>query len=325
MTLLETVSARSQDGTRLHVEVHGNPDGPTLVLSHGWTCSIRFWLPLIAELSADYRLVAYDQRGHGRSERPGFGEHAGQPGQTGKSDQSGQYSVPALAEDLAAVLDAAAGPGPVILIGHSMGGMSIMAAGGHLPVASRTRAILLASTGASDLSTTTALVPGRRLGKRLARRMLRGATPMGPPTRLSAKLLAYGTLGPRSGRALAAENAAIIQACPRRTRAGWGRVLETLDVREGAARLAVPTAVLVGTADRLTPPKQADEIAGLLRHLHSTTRLPGIGHMAPMEDPAAVAALVRELDAATATPGVTATDVSTAVPTAVPATTSSTE
>ena len=288
MTALETISARSRDGVHLHVEVHGNPDGPTLVLSHGWTCSIRFWLPLIAELAADYRLVAYDQRGHGLSDRaPGSGR------------STGWYGVPALAEDLAAVLDAAAGPGPVILVGHSMGGMTIMAAGDSLPVLSRTRAILLSSTGASDLATTTALIPGR-LGKHLARRLLRGATPLGPPTRLSARLLAYGTLGPRPGRALAAENAAIIHACPRGTRSGWGRVLETLDVREGAARLAVPTAVLVGSADRLTPPGQSDRIAALLPQLYSTTRLPGIGHMAPMENPAALAALIRELDAATA-------------------------
>jgi pimeloyl-ACP methyl ester carboxylesterase len=282
MTRLETISARSRDGVRLHVEVHGNPDGPTLVLSHGWTCSIRFWLPLIAELA--------DQRGHGLSDRaPGSGR------------RDGWYGVPALAEDLAAVLDAAAapGPGPVILVGHSMGGMTIMAAGESVPVLSRTRAILLVSTGASDLATTTGLAPGR-LGRHLARRMLRGATPLGPPTWLSARLLAYGTLGPGSGRALKKENAAIIHACPRRTRAGWGRVLETLDVREGAARLAVPTAVLVGSADRLTPPRHTDRIVALLPQLHSSTRLPGIGHMAPMEKPAAIAALIRELDAATA-------------------------
>jgi len=288
MTPLETISARSRDGVRLHVEVHGNPDGPTLVLSHGWTCSIRFWLPLIAELGAEYRLVAYDQRGHGLSDRaPGSGRRAG------------WYGVPALAEDLAAVLDAAAGPEPVILVGHSMGGMTIMAAGESMPVLSRTRAILLSSTGASDLATTTGLAPGR-LGRHLARRMLRGATPLGPPTWLSARLLAYGTLGPGSGRALKKENAAIIHACPRRTRAGWGRVLETLDVREGAARLAVPTAVLVGSADRLTPPRHTDRIVALLPQVHSSTRLPGIGHMAPMEKPAAIAALIRELDAATA-------------------------
>jgi pimeloyl-ACP methyl ester carboxylesterase len=202
------------------------------------------------------------------------------------------------------VLDATAGSEQVILIGHSMGGMSIMAAGFDPSVLARTRAILLASTGASELADRSTLVPGNhpRLAELVARQMLRGATPLGPRTRLSIRLLAYGTLGPRPGRALAAENAAIIHACPRRTRSGWGRVLETLDVREGAARLTVPTAVLVGSADRLTPPIQAEEIVGLLPNLHSSTRLPGIGHMSPMEDPAAVAALVRELDAASSAP-----------------------
>ncbi|HEV2640314.1 MAG TPA: alpha/beta hydrolase [Actinocrinis sp.] len=282
---VQTLHVRSRDGNRLHVEVHGNPDGPTVVLSHGWTCSIRFWWPVIAALAAHYRLVAYDQRGHGGSDLPG----------------KDGYSVPALAEDLAAVIDAAAGPDRMILVGHSMGGMTIMAAGTDPAVRARTRAVLLASTGAHDLAVRANLVPTRLLGRIASRRMLRGASPLGRRTRLSTRLLAYGTLGPKPARALAIENATIIHACPRQVRAGWGRVLEFLDVRAGAAALTVPTAVLVGTADRLTPPRHAEELAGLLADLHSRTVLPRIGHMTPMEDPATVADLVRRLDAASRT------------------------
>jgi pimeloyl-ACP methyl ester carboxylesterase len=298
---LETLRVRSADGIEIHVEIHGNPDGPTVVLSHGWTCSIRFWWPVIAELAADYRLVTYDQRGHGGSGRPG----------------PDQYSVPALAEDLTAVLDAAAGPDQFILVGHSMGGMAVMAAGQNESVRARTRAILLASTGAHGLAGRSNLVPGRHLAGFLVRRMLRDPTPLGRRTRLSTRLLAYGTLGPKPGRALAAENATIIHACPRHTRAGWGRVIEVLDVREGMAALTAPTAVLVGTADRLTPPRHAEELAETLANLHSKTVLPKVGHMSPMERPSVVAALVRGLDTATATSGA-ALETGT-VPAAAPA------
>ena len=291
---LETLRVHSADGIGIHVEIHGNPDGPTVVLSHGWTCSIRFWWPVIAELAADYRLVAYDQRGHGGSERPG----------------PDQYSVPALVADLVAVLDAAAGPDQVILVGHSMGGMTVMAAGPDESVRARTRAILLASTGAHGLAGRSNLVPGRFLAGLLVRRMLRDPTPLGRRTWLSTRMLAYGTLGPKPGRALAAENATIIHACPRHTRAGWGRVIEVLDVREGMAALTAPTAVLVGTVDRLTPPWHAEELAGNLANLHSKTVLPKVGHMSPMERPGVVAALVRGLDAATAASGAVGAEAS---------------
>lgn len=343
-TPVQSLRARSGDGTELQVEIHGNPNGPTVVFSHGWTCSIRFWWPVIAELGAEYRLVAYDQRGHGGSDRPGkgsggiseSGESSGSGRGTGTGSAGGSggdggdgrgrgggrangqpgYSVPALAADLAAVLDAAAGPGEVILVGHSMGAMTVMAAGQDPAIRARTRAILLASTGAHGLATRANLVPTRPLARIVSRRMLRDASPLGPRTRLSTKLLAYGTLGPKPDRALAIENATIIHACPRQTRAGWGRVLETLDVREGAAALTAPTAVLVGTADRLTPPHHAEEIAQLLPNLHSKTVLKGIGHMSPMEDPATVAALVRELDGATKGDGEAATVQAAAVPAA---------
>lgn len=59
--------AVSADGARLHVEVHGDEDAPAVVLAHGWTCSTAFWAAQIRALAATHRVIAYDQRGHGRS------------------------------------------------------------------------------------------------------------------------------------------------------------------------------------------------------------------------------------------------------------------
>src|ERR1700712_4743658 len=81
----------SADGTRLHVDVLGREDAPTVVLVHGWTCCREFWAPQLNTLAERYRLVAYDLRGHGRSGAP----------------KEEDFSPEALADDLSAVLAAA--------------------------------------------------------------------------------------------------------------------------------------------------------------------------------------------------------------------------
>ncbi|MGY2063418.1 alpha/beta fold hydrolase, partial [Nocardia gipuzkoensis] len=59
----------SADGTRLHVEIFGPENGYPIVLSHGMNCSVDFWVNQIEDLSLRYRVIAYDQRGHGGSAR----------------------------------------------------------------------------------------------------------------------------------------------------------------------------------------------------------------------------------------------------------------
>jgi len=70
----EPLTIRSRDGTELHAEQFGLADGPTLVLIHGWTEALRYWVYVIRELQNDFRIVAYDLRGHGHSE--GVGDYA---------------------------------------------------------------------------------------------------------------------------------------------------------------------------------------------------------------------------------------------------------
>ena len=115
------VPVTSSDGVRLHVEVDGPALSPrtvppvTVVFSHGLALSQDSWHYQrrdLADLADDgARLVFWDQRGHGRSGR-GKGEDA---------------TIDQLGRDLLAVLDATAPRGPVVLIGHSMGGMTVMA------------------------------------------------------------------------------------------------------------------------------------------------------------------------------------------------------
>ncbi|GAA1948440.1 alpha/beta fold hydrolase [Kitasatospora viridis] len=275
---------RSADGHWINVEAYGPEDAPPVLLAHGWTCSTRFWAPVIHRLAADHRLIAYDQRGHGRSDIP--------PTPRG-------YSTTALADDLEAVLTAAVPAGRrAVLVGHSMGGMTIMAAGDRPAVAERTAAALLCSTGPAHLVERLRVLPAAvPAGPRrfLHRRILLSRLPMGPITRVSKAVLKQAVMGSASTPEQVRATAETVFACPTAVRARWARVLGELDVRDGLERLAAPTAVLVGEQDKLTPPPHADAMIAALPNPDGLLRLPGTGHMSPAERPAEVAAEIRRL------------------------------
>ncbi|MGW0550671.1 alpha/beta fold hydrolase [Streptomyces altiplanensis] len=287
------LTAVSADGSRLHVEVYGPEGAPALVLAHGWTCSTLFWSAQIRALTGagECRVVVYDQRGHGRS--PAVGP--------------GGYSTDALADDLEAVLATVLAPGErAVLAGHSMGGMTMMAAAGRPGFREHAAAVLLCSTGSSRLVAESLVLPMRagRLRTRMTRAVLGARAPLGPVTALSKAILRYGTMGPGTSPERVAECARIVHACPRASRVAWSHVLGELDLVAGIRELDVPTAVIAGTADRLTPPVHAREIVAALPHPLGLTELAGVGHMTPVEAPEAVTAKLRELVTAYVTPTV---------------------
>ncbi|KOG33525.1 alpha/beta fold hydrolase [Streptomyces resistomycificus] len=274
------LTAVSADGARLHVEVHGPEGAPAVVLAHGWTCSTAFWAAQVRDLSVDHRVIAYDQRGHGRSP---VGAACG-------TDQ--------LADDLEAVLEATLAPGEkAVIAGHSMGGMTVMAASARPGFRAHTAAVLLCSTGSSRLvaeSTVLPIGPGR-LRTWLTKHVLGSRAPLGPVTPLARRILKYGTMGAGSAPHMVEACARIVHACPRKVRHAWSEVLGLLDLDHAVRELAVPTAVIVGSADRLTPPGQARALVAALPDCAGLTELPGVGHMTPIEAPEAVTGKVREL------------------------------
>lgn len=272
----------SADGSRLHTEVYGPEGAPAVVLSHGWTCSIGFWAAQIAGLAADHRVIVYDQRGHGR---------------TAPAARTG-HTTDALADDLEAVLAATLEPGErAVLVGHSMGGMTLMAASGRPGFREHAAAAVLCSTGSSRLVAESLVLPLRagRLRTWLTGKILGSPAPLGPVSPLSKRMLRYGTMGAGAAPERVLACVRMVHACPRAVRVAWSHVLAGLDLDAEVRELRVPTAVFVGTADRLTPPVQARALAAALPDCAGLVELHGVGHMTPVEAPEAVTARIREL------------------------------
>ncbi|MEV0317198.1 alpha/beta fold hydrolase [Streptomyces sp. NPDC050658] len=273
----------SADGARLHAEVHGPEGAPPVVLVHGWTCSTAFWAAQIRDLAVDHRVIAYDQRGHGRSAAP-----AGPEG----------YGTAALADDLEAVLAATLAPGEkAVVVGHSMGGMTLMAASTRSGFREHAAAVLLCSTGSARLVAEATVVPIRAgwLRTRLTRSALGAKAPLGPVTGVTRRVLRFATMGPGSAPDRVDVCARIVHACPRVVRYRWAHVLDEIALDAGVLELTVPTAFIAGTADRMTPIGHARRIEAMLPHSLGLTELAGIGHMTPVEAPEAVTARIREL------------------------------
>lgn len=279
------VEVRSADGTRIHAEVFGPEAAPTIVLVHGWTCAIAFWHYQIAELSREFRVVAYDQRGHGRSEAP----------------RGRAYTDQALSDDLEAVLQATVPPGQRCLIaGHSMGGMTVVAWAGRLRegLGTRLAAAALVDTGMGDLVEQALVLPawGGALYRSLAPQLsgARGPLPRSstPLVHRALRRIAFGD-DPSPAHVALAEK--LLLECPTGGRAGFGRFFSSMDLYTSVPALDVPTLVMVGEKDRLTPPWHARRLAQSLPQVEEVIEVPGKGHSLPLESHALVSGKLAEL------------------------------
>ena len=277
------------DGVQLHVEVSGPADAPvTVVLLHGWCLDRRTWHHQIAALETltenAPRIITYDTRGHGRS----------------GSTRLRSATLGQLGDDLAEVLRRFAPTGPVVLAGHSMGGMAIMEyAHTHSEeFARRIGGLLFVSTTAEGHTHTryglppqlaTLMRAGEMIGAGLLARSgaWRPHRAVMPALRPAIRWLLFGdeysdaalrvtlkSVGSTSLRSIGGFRPSI----------GAQQRLETL-----ATLGDVPAAVLVGDRDRLTPPPCAESIAEA-RPGTELTVFPGAGHMLMLERPDEVSA-----------------------------------
>jgi pimeloyl-ACP methyl ester carboxylesterase len=273
-----TLTVRAVDGTPLHTEVFGPSDAYPIVLTHGFTCAIRAWAYQIADLADDYRVIAFDHRGHGRSGVP----------------RPNAYSLEHLASDLDSVLEATLAPHErAVLAGHSMGGITIAAWSERYrhKVHRRADAVALINTTTGDLVRKVKLFPvprelsparvmaGRGLINAFGGFPLLGAARI--PTRYLVAMLSVGKDADPSAAKLICDLFA--QTSPV-GRGGCARMLvESLGQRYlNLDGLTVPTLVIGSERDRLTPISQSRKIARTAPNVVGLVELPG-GHCSMLE------------------------------------------
>ncbi|GJF14356.1 alpha/beta hydrolase [Mycolicibacterium cyprinidarum] len=278
------VDVRSKDGVRLHTEVFGPPDGYPIVLAHGITCALRVWAYQIADLAGEYRVIAYDHRGHGRSSIP---------------PRPSDYSLDHLAADLDAVLEATLEPDEhAVIAGHSMGGIAISSWSERYPdrVEQRADAVALINTTTGDLLRNINLlrVPARVADARVQAagsllRIFGGAPPVRAADLLTHRFVSSLAVGRGADPAIGAFIFELFNGTPSVGRGGWIRVLvDHVGPQHIALKnLSVPTLVIGSHDDRLLPMASARRIATDAPNLARFVELAG-GHCAILERPADV-------------------------------------
>ncbi len=285
-----TISVRSGDGTRLHVEIFGPPNGYPVVLAHGITCAIRVWAHQIGDLAQDHRVIAFDHRGHGRSDVPG----------------RGGYTLDHVAADLDAVLDATLKPCErAVIAGHSMGGIAITSWADRYrdAVPRRADAVALINTTTGDLlqELQLAQVPAALAGTRVrvaqgviraigARRVPRGAH------WTSRRFVAAMAVGADAHPSVADFVYDLFAGTPPEARGGCARMLADALGPEHIKLdgLTVPTLVVGSDKDRLLPIGQSRKIAEAAPNLTDFVELSG-GHCSILERPDEVNRRLRDL------------------------------
>ncbi|GLY49995.1 alpha/beta hydrolase [Lentzea sp. NBRC 102530] len=273
---------RLEDGTELNVVRAGDPDAAvTVVLAHGYALDHRSWHKVVAALSADFQVIAYDHRGHGDS------------GAATKETAT----IEQLGEDLGELIERAVPQGQVVIAGHSMGGMAALAMAERRPRLFRQRVLgnVFVSTAASGMS-ETALAWPKAVGK-LVRELERAFGPLVRAVR--EKIEPTKTAGLRwwlFGDEPAPEDvdltADMVWAHWPETVALFRPAVDRYD-REAGLMVAGEKAVVavVGDEDRLVPESDAVRFGG------TSVILSDAGHMLPLERPAELANLIREVAA----------------------------
>jgi 3-oxoadipate enol-lactonase len=229
--------AHADDGTRLHYEVFGRPEGEPLLLIQGLGADSRGWVRQRRALASRYRCIAFDNRGVGRSDRP-----------------EGPYDLEVMGGDAVTVLDALSVPDAHVM-GASMGGVLAQILAVRHP--ERVRSLVLACTGCRHLTWRRELLQEwadaatERGMKALVDEAARSL--VAPRSRFRFWPV-VSFLGPLALNVPAASFAAQVAA-----------ILSLDDsVRFELGNVAVPTLVMVGSQDILTPVGDSEELVAAI-------------------------------------------------------------
>ncbi|WP_329272459.1 alpha/beta fold hydrolase [Streptomyces sp. NBC_01451] len=265
------------------------PAPVTVVFSHGYCLSQDSWHFQRAALRGVVRSVYWDQRSHGRSGR-GVAQHEGVA-----------LSIDQLGQDLKAVLDAAVPEGPIVLVGHSMGGMTVMAFADQYPDVVRERVVAVAFVGTSSgrlgevnfglpvagVNAVRRVLPGvlKALGQQ-AEWVERGRR---VTTDLFAGIIKRYSFSSRDvDPAVARFAERMIESTPIDVVAEFYPAFTEHDKTEALGHFKdLPVLVLAGVGDLVTPSEHSEAIADLLPDAELVL-VPDAGHLVMLEHPEAV-------------------------------------
>jgi pimeloyl-ACP methyl ester carboxylesterase len=226
------------------------------------------WSEQLEGIGSTYRLIAPDLRGHGESPAP-----------------EGVYTMDEIADDVIELLDTLHITEPIVLGGLSMGGYVALSLVARYP--GRVRALMLMDTRAG--ADTPEAAQGREA---TARTVLELNAPTPVVDAMVPKLFSKWTLAERPER-VEPIRAVMQQMTPRGIAGALRGMAKRPDRRPDLAVIRVPTLILVGEDDVITPPAEAQALAGAIPDARLEVILRA-GHLAPYENPAVANAAIVE-------------------------------
>lgn len=284
---------RTSDGVRLAVQTYGDENADvTLFLAHCWTLNHRDWHYQVHDLLAEFghrlRIVTWDHRGHGESERVPLPE----------------CTIDHLAGDMGELVDSLAPSGKLVLAGHSIGGMTMMALAEQRPdIIDRVVGAVFVATSAGDMKTVTLGLPemGPVLRAQIPRMLALRSRTLSTRTRrrmpmIERHIVRRFLIGKPLRLADAALTVEGIINSPSATMVGfYNSCMDHDRIDALKAYNDIPTTVLVGSRDLLTPPSHARKIAAAIEGADLIVA-PDAGHMLPLErDELVSGELIRKL------------------------------
>ncbi len=249
-----TSGVKAQLPSDLTIEYTDAGRGTSLVLVHAFPLSRAMWRPQLEALQANWRMFAPDLRGFG-----------------GTSDFAGPPSIAQMADDVAALLDHIEMREPVVLGGLSMGGYVALAFARKYPA--KLRALILADTKAEADDATGKANRDKMIAfaeSHTAREVIDSVMPK----------MVVSTAAAEQVRELASTQST----------AGIANAMRAMRDRPDSSdvlpQIKVPTLVIVGSDDQLTPPAVAQSLAGRIVEARLEV-IPGAGHISNLENPVA--------------------------------------
>lgn len=265
----------ADDGVSINVDVDEGPE-PTVIFLHGWMCNSDTWHFQRLALRGSVKLVFMDHRGHGRS---------------GRASRN-RYRIDDLADDLRRVIENVAPAGPIVLVGHSMGGMTIMRLAGAHPelFGEVVKGAVLVATSAGGLRRSS---PAMKF--------------FGPAIKAMSPVLDWGRefnslsiikrwgVGPEATDLSVNLTHDMLMREPSRVIADYYPLISSLDLLQDLANLSrIRTVVMGGTRDLMTPFSHSRRIAKRIPGAELIA-VAGTGHMVPLEEPEQVTEAIERI------------------------------